>query len=57
MVKLSVNVVGEWNFEVYMGVDVFGCNIFGGGGFDVGFLLFVLVLCCLKFFFCMCEMY
>lgn len=57
MAKLSANAAGERNFEVYMGVDVFGRNTFGGGGFDVGFLLSVLVLCRLKFFLCTCEMY
>lgn len=34
MAKLSANAAGERNFEVYMGVDVFGRNTFGGGGFD-----------------------
>lgn len=37
MAKLSANVAGERAADVYMGVDVFGRNTFGGGGFEVQF--------------------
>jgi mannosyl-glycoprotein endo-beta-N-acetylglucosaminidase len=38
MAELSAHAAGERATEVYMGVDVFGRNTFGGGGWDVGFL-------------------
>ena len=37
MAKLSADVAGERAADVYMGVDVFGRNTFGGGGFKVQF--------------------
>lgn len=36
--KLSADAAGDRATDVYMGVDVFGRNTFGGGGFDVRFL-------------------
>jgi len=45
MAKLSADAAGDRAIDVYMGVDVFGRNTFGGGGFDVGFLFSELILC------------
>lgn len=33
----SAKVAGDRPFDVYMGVDVFGRNTFGGGGFQVSY--------------------
>ena len=44
MAELSAKAAGERATEVYMGVDVFGRNTFGGGGWDVGFLPIELML-------------
>lgn len=37
--KVSAHEAGERPYDVYMGVDVFGRNTYGGGGFQVHFLL------------------
>lgn len=36
MAQLSANAAGDRATDVYMGVDVFGRNTFGGGEFNVG---------------------
>ena len=51
MAESSANVAGERAPEVYMGVDVFGRNTFGGGGWNVGFLSSELILMKLKYIF------
>ena len=33
--KLSATVAGDRKFDVYMGIDVFGRNTFGGGKWNV----------------------
>ena len=35
----SAAVAGDRNFDVYMGIDVFGRNTFGGGQWNVCLLL------------------
>lgn len=35
--KLSADVAGDRKFDVYMGIDVFGRNTYGGGQWTVGF--------------------
>lgn len=37
--KLSAAVAGDRKFDVYTGIDVFGRNTFGGGQWNVCFLL------------------
>lgn len=37
--KLSANVAGDRKFDVYMGIDVFGRNTFGGGQWNVSIFL------------------
>lgn len=38
MAKLSADAAGDRATDVYMGVDVFGRNTFGGGEYNVGYL-------------------
>lgn len=33
--KLSAAVAGDRQYDVYMGIDVFGRNTYGGGEWDV----------------------
>lgn len=33
--KLSANIAGDRKFDVYMGIDVFGRNTYGGGEWTV----------------------
>lgn len=52
MAESSANAAGERAPEVYMGVDVFGRNTFGGGGWNVGFLSSELICMRFKCLFC-----
>ena len=49
--KLSANVAGDRKFDVYMGIDVFGRNTFGGGQWNVSIflqqILFLFMFLCL----------
>ncbi|KAK4275243.1 hypothetical protein QN277_018360 [Acacia crassicarpa] len=37
--RLSANVAGNRKFDVYMGIDVFGRNTYGGGQWNVNVAL------------------
>jgi hypothetical protein len=39
----SAEVAGNRKYDVYMGIDVFGRNTFGGGQWKVGVLTFVFI--------------